>query len=272
MTRLRSLFERRNRIGGKAMRRLPIILATAAALMLAGPPAGAIINGQEDTTHLNVGVMLLSQGDGYNPGLFCSGALLSTRATNPEATHPAVFLTAGHCVAALEYQLPADTQVVVSFDSDLNLGPDGLLHPTHVIEVSGWNLIPSYFSHGANHRDVGVLFLSAAPDGLRPVLLPTPGSDEDLVGQQLTEVGYGVDSLDRGFNSPNANFTIPGQRLTGTEKVSAVTPSGSSPTPTPTPPATATPADRSSPTATWCPSPATATPHAEASAASSAWT
>ena len=54
--------------------------------------------------------------------------------------------------------------------------------------------------------------------------LPTLGADEGLVGSQLTEVGYGVDSLDRGFNSPNANFTIPGKRLTGTEKVSAVTP------------------------------------------------
>ena len=206
------------------MRRLLIILTAAAALMLAGPPAGAIINGQDDTTHLNVGVMLLAQGDGYNPGLFCSGALLSTRATNPVATHPAVFLTAGHCVAALEYQLPADTKVVVSFDGNLNPGQDGLLHPTNVIDVSGWDLIPSYFSHGANHRDVGVLFLQEAPSGLGPVELPALGADEGLVGSQLTEVGYGISSLDRGFNSPNANFAIPGKRLTGTEKVSAVTP------------------------------------------------
>jgi hypothetical protein len=202
------------------MRRLLIILAAVATLMVAGPPAGAIINGTPDADgHPNVGVMLLSQGDGYNPGLFCSGALLS----KGDAAHPAVFLTAGHCVAYLEYQMPADTQVVVSFDSNLNLGPDGLLHPTNVIGVSGWALIPSYFSHGANHRDVGVLFLSAAP-GLSPVLLPAVGDDEHLVGKQLTEVGYGLNSLDRGFNSPNANFTVPGQRLTGTEKVSAVTP------------------------------------------------
>ena len=203
-----------------------MILAAAAALMLAGPPAGAIINGTPDSGgHPNVGVMLLAQGDGYNPGLFCSGALLDNRdAAHPDASHPAVFLTAGHCVAALEFQMPADTRVVVSFDSNLNLGPDGLFHPTNVIEVSGWSLIPSYFSHGASHRDVGVLFLSAAPSGLRQVQLPTPGFDESLVGKQLTEVGYGLDSLDRGFNSPNANFTAPGQRLTGTEKVSAVTP------------------------------------------------
>ncbi len=202
------------------MRRLLIILAAAATLMLAGPPAGAIINGEGDTTHLNVGVMLVAQGNGFNPGLFCSGSLLS----NGDATHPAVFLTAGHCVAALEYQIPAGTRVVVSFDSNLNPGPDGVLHPTNVIDVDDWNLIPSYFSHGANHRDVGVLFLSAAPSGLKPVQLPTVGFDEGLVGQQLTEVGYGLNSLDRGFNSQNANFTTPGRRLTGTEKVSAVTP------------------------------------------------
>ena len=208
------------------MRRLLIIVAAVAALLLAGPPAGAIINGTPDFGgHPNVGVMLLAQGDGYNPGLFCSGALLDKRdAAHLDAKHPAVFLTAGHCVAALEYQLPADTRVVVSFDSNLKPGPDGLFHPTNVIEVSGWNLIPSYFSHGTNHRDVGVLFLSAAPSGLSPVQLPTPGFDQGLVGKQLTEVGYGLDSLDRGFNSPNANFTAPGQRLTGKEKVSAVTP------------------------------------------------
>jgi hypothetical protein len=202
------------------MRRLLIILAAAAALMLAGPPAGAIINGTpDDNGHPNVGVMLLSQGDGFTPATYCSGALLS----NGDATHDAVFLTAGHCVAYLEYQLPAGTQVVVSFDSNLKPGPDGLFHPTNVIAVHDWSLIPSYFSHGANHRDVGVLFLSASP-GLSPVTLPAPGFDEGLVGQQLTEVGYGLNSLDRGFYSQNANFTTPGKRLTGTEKVSAVTP------------------------------------------------
>lgn len=197
------------------MRRLLVILSAVAALMLAAPPAGAIINGTPDTAHPEVGALLVNQGDGYSP--LCSGSLLSV--------DPPVFLTAGHCVAYLQYVMPAGTPVAVSFDSDLNPGSDGLFHPANVIDVSGWAFMPSFFSHGSNHRDVGVLFISVAPTGLAAVTLPALGADEGLVGQQLTQVGYGMDSLDRSFSSPNANFTFPGQRLTGTEAVSTVTPS-----------------------------------------------
>src|SRR5438094_10384466 len=59
-------------------------------LMALGSPASAITWGDIDTTHPNVGAILIVHADG-SVGEFCSGTLVSAR----------VFLTAGHCPDAL---------------------------------------------------------------------------------------------------------------------------------------------------------------------------
>src|SRR3989449_8912927 len=59
-------------------------------LMALESPASAITWGNIDTTHPNVGAILIVHADG-SVGEFCSGTLVSAR----------VFLTAGHCTDAL---------------------------------------------------------------------------------------------------------------------------------------------------------------------------
>src|SRR5947209_19406573 len=65
--------------------------------MVLGSPASAITWGTIDTTHPNVGAILVVRSDG-SVGEFCSGTLVSAR----------VFLTAGHCTDALTaFGIPA---------------------------------------------------------------------------------------------------------------------------------------------------------------------
>src|SRR5205809_7451629 len=59
-------------------------------LMALGSPASAITWGNIETTHPNVGAILIVHLDG-SVGEFCSGTLVSAR----------VFLTAGHCTDVL---------------------------------------------------------------------------------------------------------------------------------------------------------------------------
>src|SRR5437867_10941748 len=66
-------------------------------LMVLGSPASAITWGAIDTTHPNVGAILILRADG-SVGEFCSGTLVSAR----------VFLTAGHRTDALTaFAIPA---------------------------------------------------------------------------------------------------------------------------------------------------------------------
>src|SRR3954449_917485 len=82
------------------MRRLVILAAAAATLILAGP-AGAITNGTADgNAHPNVGGLVNATQFSDGTWIYCSGTLIS----------PTVFLTAAHCGEG-------DPRVRVTFDS-----------------------------------------------------------------------------------------------------------------------------------------------------------
>src|SRR3989442_5696632 len=72
--------------------------------MALGAPASAITWGNIDTTHPNVGAILIVHLDG-SVGEFCSGTLVSAR----------VFLTAGHCTDALTAAAFPATRLRISF-------------------------------------------------------------------------------------------------------------------------------------------------------------
>jgi hypothetical protein len=81
------------------------LLALACVVgLFAAAPAGAIIGGDRDTLHSNVGLVRFTTADGR---FRCSGTLISQT----------VVLTAGHCTEG-----PA-TNVYLSFDTDLALDP-----------------------------------------------------------------------------------------------------------------------------------------------------
>lgn len=203
------------------MRRfLSVITAVLAIGALTSPPASAVTNGDADgNQHPNVGALIYQvPGDaGYVIG--CSGSLLAVG-----GSHAAVFLTAGHCVFAMENVLPADTDYAVSFDSDLALDDDGFVHPASTVAVVGSSMNPAFLLSGANHRDLGVVFLAAAPAGLEPATLPAIGADAAVVGTDVLSVGYGANELDRSISSPNSTLVYTGKRTSGEGLVNGLSP------------------------------------------------
>jgi hypothetical protein len=168
-----------------------LALATCVVGLVAAAPAGAIIGGERDEVHTNVGLVRFTTADGR---FRCSGTLIS----------PTVVLTAGHCTEG-----PA-TNVYVSFDTDLALDPlaagitpeekasreahyiTGTAHPD-----PGWT---GKLSISKQH-DQGVVVLDAPastkwPDVVPAELPPVGFLDKNqgkLKNETFTLVGYGVD-------------------------------------------------------------------------------
>src|SRR5439155_875784 len=115
--------------GGVVRRRIFELVGVLAVvgIMAAGSPASAITWGTIDTTHPDVGAILIVRSDG-SVGEFCSGTLVSAR----------VFLTAGHCTDALTaFGIPA-SRLRISFAP--NLFAEGAVR----LAVSGYQTHPEY--------------------------------------------------------------------------------------------------------------------------------
>jgi trypsin len=195
-----------------ALKRMTLGLGTVvAAVTLSATPAGAIINGAQDT-----GNIFSSTGLVLNNGQhWCSGVLYRT---DHSARSSTTFMTAGHCV--LGFSGPFE----VTFD------PAGDTDPSaQYINVVAKYTIPSYanavkssnsLQNGNDVPDVAVLVLAHAPAGITPADLPSAGLVDtlDFNTSQVSVVGYGVNSFTNANNSSsgaryykNVNI-IPGQR------------------------------------------------------------
>jgi hypothetical protein len=165
-----------------------LTLLLALAMSLGGSTAKAITWGEVDELEIfpNVGtIMIQFSGD---PDYFqlCSGTLI----------HPLVFLTAGHCIAALDFyrDLGLLEDVKVSFALD----------PTDTstyLEVDEAILHPDYWTAPPSRRhwpDVGALTLTQPVIGTPPAVV----ADEDFLAElkashllkprtKILTVGYG---------------------------------------------------------------------------------
>jgi len=172
-----------------------LTLATCVVGLFAAAPAGAIIGGERDTVHSNVGLVRFTTADGR---FRCSGTLISQT----------VVLTAGHCTEG-----PA-TNVYVSFDTDLALDPlapgitpeekanreahyiTGTAHPD-----PGWTGKLSF----SKQHDQGVVVLDAPASSKWPAIVPAQlpplnfldKNQGKLKNETFTLVGYGVDIGDK---------------------------------------------------------------------------
>lgn len=182
-----------------------------ATLALGTAPAGAILNGTQDTTNIfsSTGLVL------NNGQHWCSGVLYRT---DPSATSSTLFMTAGHCV--LGYSGPFEVTFDPAGDTDPN---------AQYINVVAKYTIPAYavaakssnsLQNGNDTPDLAVLVLDHAPAGITPADLPSVGLVDtlNLKTAQVSVVGYGVNDFTNANNSSfgpryykNVNI-IPGQR------------------------------------------------------------
>lgn len=157
---------------------LTVVLIIAALTAL---PAGAITWGEEDTTHVNVGAMVVDWPD-YGLWHLCSGTLIQ----------PRVFLTAGHCTQALvDYGIET---VWVNFEP-YALAEGGL----RLVEKAYTH--PNFIMDEHNMYDVGLLVLAEEVTDIAPAILTSAGFLDELLnagelrsgpaGAKFTLVGYG---------------------------------------------------------------------------------
>lgn len=202
-------------------RTVSVVMMTAAALLSSVLPASAIVSGGDGSPYAGVGALLIKVPETDNAYMLgCSGSLLDR---DGGAGGTAVFLTAGHCTNAMSTVLEGET-FAVSFDADLNMDADGLVHPDNTYVVENWATIPAFYQGGPGHRDVGVALLGGdIPSTVPEVQLAAPGFATGLRRELLTSVGYGANSLDRSILSKNATITYTGERTAGTQVVRSVT-------------------------------------------------
>jgi V8-like Glu-specific endopeptidase len=157
------------------MRRLVILAAAAATLILAGP-AGAITNGTADgNRHPNVGGLVAPTQYSDGTWIYCSGTLIS----------PTVFLTAAHCGEG------ESDRVRVTFDTAYQAGDK--------VYTGTFHADPAYNQSQSDPHDIAVVVLDKAVNGISPAKLPAAGSLSGLSGsQQFTSVGYGAYEVTNG--------------------------------------------------------------------------
>lgn len=183
---------------GNRFRPLGVVLTglvLAAGFLASAQPASAIIDGQRDEVHTNVGVIRFTTSEGR---FRCSGTLIS----------PTVVLTAGHCTG-VDAAHPA-TNVYVSFDTDLpgdplaaNITPtESAARAAHYLTGTahpdpGWT---GKLSVSKQH-DQGVVVLDAPATTKWPAISPAPllpvgtldANQGALKNETFTLVGYGVE-------------------------------------------------------------------------------
>jgi hypothetical protein len=186
-------------------KRILIAGFAAAVSLLVVSAAIGITNGQPDGDgHRYVGMLAVDFGDGNRYEL-CSGSYAGERKGDPKT---GVFLTAGHCLAAMSDLGVSADQLYVTFDSDATYNWDvGVVDPAaHTwYRAREFDLDPGFvpFQDGVhdfeNHRDYGVVLLESKVRKVGRVELPRPGLLDRLVargrpvGQLFVNVGYGID-------------------------------------------------------------------------------
>lgn len=170
-------------------------LVLVVGVVVTAQPAAAIVGGQRDEVHTNVGLVRFTTETGR---FRCSGTLIS----------PTVVLTAGHCTGDTG-DSPA-TDVYVSFNTDLALDPlaPGITPAESAARAANYITGTAHPDPGwtgglsiSKQHDQGVVVLDAPAASKWPGITPAPllpvgtldTNQGTLKNQTFTLVGYGVD-------------------------------------------------------------------------------
>jgi hypothetical protein len=177
-----------------------LIIAASALVVAASSTAVAlaITNGGPDgNDHPWVGALLAPHAFSDGTWEECSGTLIS----------PTVFLTAAHCDEG-------EARVAVTFESSYDSATGKTYWGT-------WHADPLYNQAQSDPHDIAVVVLDKAVKGIAPARLPKAGSLEALrVGDPITSVGYGAQSVTMGAGG--ANFHYADVRYFATGSVSSL--------------------------------------------------
>jgi V8-like Glu-specific endopeptidase len=173
---------------------LRALLATTLVALTLAAPSGAILDGEPDTQHPYVGILVTEIGGDIVP--VCSGFLVS----------PTVFVTAGHCVEDL-----GSHPALVSFDQALT--PDSDLLPGDAVPN------PNFGSSGSFSHDVALVLLDEPVTNRGFAQLPGLNRLATVPrSSTLTVVGYGADARHGNTLQFDLERTFGEARLVKTEK------------------------------------------------------
>lgn len=202
------------------VRQAAALAATALALLCASS-AYAISNGVPDGDR-HPGVGMFATGDAR--AAECTGFYAGPRAGNPGE---GIFLTAGHCAAALLEREVEGSDVWVTFDENVSIDPETFeTIATTWHQANAYALDPEFGAKRSDPHDWAVIVLAQTPSV--PALdLPTRGLLSELAadgrvrpGSRFDNVGYGVIPTRTGPLS----FELPTTRMLSTSRFQSLTP------------------------------------------------
>ena len=177
----------------RALGIVTIVLATAG-------PAAAILNGNPDTAHPYVGILVTEIGGQRVP--VCTGFLVNSTA----------FVTAAHCVDDL-----GDLPAYVSFDQRFT--------PSSTVVTGEAVPNPDFGSPEADTHDIALVLLDTPVTDRPYAELPSANRLASAAKRQaLTIVGYGANGFLKGGGKPVPDFRL--VRSVGNSRVSKVEKTG----------------------------------------------